>query len=387
MSRAAVPRRLLAAFGGVPTARFGQRALHALSVVLSLAGSIALIFSIWRLTSGHRLSIEILLSAHDSEAPLAPWILLVHTSASLVFMAVVCLMAWFHTRQPSTAWFSLMIASFVAMSALFALKVLHESFTTHPLFVWGWRTVDAIQSVLVVRAAQTWPRAVVHADFATANVWWMRAPRLRASLSNLLTGWHLWVIVVPAAITAAVLGGSPPGMLFYGLLFLPPLAILHVSFVSGERNEKRRVFWFFETVLLLLMLFIVRNILISLLALLGHAWLETMATLLWRVAESAVMIACLVIGVFFVGAVSPTVIVRRTIVFGTVISALLFVILIGEEYGIQEIQQLTGIRSGLASAVLCAVCGVAFEPFRARVNKVLKHWLPAEPHWSSKQPA
>jgi hypothetical protein len=90
------------------------------------------------------------------------------------------------------------------------------------------------------------------------------------------------------------------------------------------------------------------------------------------------MVTCFAAAVFYAGAISPALIVRKTLVYGAAIALLLFLFAVVEIYVAHSIIHALHVDDRLGSAVLGAIFGLAFHPLKQRIEHFLKRFAPKE---------
>jgi len=80
--------------------------------------------------------------------------------------------------------------------------------------------------------------------------------------------------------------------------------------------------------------------------------------------------------VFYAGAISSALIVRKTLVFGATVGLLLFLSAVVEIYVAHSLIHALHVSDRFASAVLGAVFGLAFHPLKHRIEHFMQRFAP-----------
>ena len=91
-----------------------------------------------------------------------------------------------------------------------------------------------------------------------------------------------------------------------------------------------------------------------------------------------VMAICFAAAVFYAGAISPALIIRKTLVYGATVGLLLFLFAVVEIYVAHSLIHALHINDRFATAVLGALFGLAFHPLKHRIEHFLKRFAPKD---------
>ena len=100
--------------------------------------------------------------------------------------------------------------------------------------------------------------------------------------------------------------------------------------------------------------------------------------LIFNIATGLTMVICFAAAVFYAGAISPALIVRKTLVFGATVGLLLFLFAVVEIYVAHMLIHALHVNDRFASAVLGAIFGLAFHPLKHRIEHFLKRFAPKD---------
>ena len=93
-------------------------------------------------------------------------------------------------------------------------------------------------------------------------------------------------------------------------------------------------------------------------------------------ANSFAQVFCICAAVFYAGAISPALVIRKTLVYGATAALLLFVYATVEAYIVNVLVAVIGLNDRFASALLGTVLGLAFHPMKNRVEHLLRRSWP-----------
>ena len=103
-----------------------------------------------------------------------------------------------------------------------------------------------------------------------------------------------------------------------------------------------------------------------------------MIQLIFSIAKGLTMVVCFAAAVFYAGAISPALIVRKTLVYGATVGLLVFLFAVVEIYIAHSLIHALHVNDRFASAVLGAIFGFAFHPLKRRIEHFLKRFAPKE---------
>lgn len=136
--------------------------------------------------------------------------------------------------------------------------------------------------------------------------------------------------------------------------------------------------WFFEAALAAAITTIAAGALD--LALPHSVGAETRAViqLIFSIVNGVVMVVCFAAAVFYAGAISPALIVRKTLVYSITIGLMLFVFAVVEIYVAHSVIHLLHVDDRFASAILGALFGLGFHPLKHRIELFMKRFAPKD---------
>jgi len=105
---------------------------------------------------------------------------------------------------------------------------------------------------------------------------------------------------------------------------------------------------------------------------------RAVAQLVFSILNGLAMVICFAAAVFYAGAISPALIVRKTLVFGTTVFLLPFLFAVIEIYVAHSLIHALHVTDRFASAIVGAIFGLAFHPLKQRIEHFLKRFAPKE---------
>jgi hypothetical protein len=94
--------------------------------------------------------------------------------------------------------------------------------------------------------------------------------------------------------------------------------------------------------------------------------------------EELALLGGIVGAVFYVGAISPGLIIRKTLVYGATTASLLLAFATLQAVITDTLVEFFGVTDRLASAFMGTMFGLAFQPLRRRVEDLLKRFEPKD---------
>jgi hypothetical protein len=106
--------------------------------------------------------------------------------------------------------------------------------------------------------------------------------------------------------------------------------------------------------------------------------LREVLQLIVSIANALAMVICFAAAVFYAGAVTPALIVHKTLVYGAPVAALLFLFAAVEVCIVESLVHALHVDDRFASAFLGALFGLGFHPLRHRIGHSLRRFAPKE---------
>ena len=294
----------------------------------------------------------------------------VFIAGSLLLAAVVFLIAFRGGDQPGNVVLALAFAFGGANSIWWILlKQLHandviDQTVNLPTFILG--------AGFFILAAARFPRKLTPEDISSSRTIWSRIKPVRAALIFFLHAPAVWALVA----VPAILGEFTESPIYFTAhwftIVLMALTYFYIMYRTGNVETRRKVLWFFELTLALLVMNLLRR---GILAVLPHHSSETLRVIISAVyyaAFASVQVFCLCMAVFYAGAVSPTLVIRKTFVYGATAALLLFTYATFEAFVVNVLVDKLGVNDRFASALLGTVLALTFHPIKNRMEHALR---------------
>ena len=228
---------------------------------------------------------------------------------------------------------------------------------------------------LFVRATQHFPVEVTPERIATSATIWGRWKPLRAVLTVLLKPVWLWIAIPILSLSDNFAGTALIAEIPRLFIIVLGIAYFHINYRGGDADVRRRVLWFLG--------WAVAGVVTTLLAMavkaaLGGGSSELLRLVLGvtlRVLNDFAQLFCVVAAVFYVGAISPALVIRKTMVFGLTTALLLFVFASVEVFLHHEIVHLLEVTDTFASSLVGGAFGLAFHPVKHYFEHLLERFL------------
>lgn len=225
----------------------------------------------------------------------------------------------------------------------------------------------AFGAAAFIRAAQLFPRPIGPADVDAWTRWTFLRPAA-AILRSLLGPARTWAGVGATLVAVQYLrlpllsGIARLAVLLLGLLYF------WVGYRSAGEEGRRRVFWFLQAVIVV--------VAVACLNLSFHAFtvLAHLTLPLARIGiglnfiSSAAVVTCSLLAVFYVGALDPRPVVRKTMVYGTLASLSVLLLGVIEQVVSSAVARLLELDDTVSSAIGGAALGFLFRPVHDRMD-------------------
>jgi hypothetical protein len=221
---------------------------------------------------------------------------------------------------------------------------------------------------LFIRASQCFPR-----QLTTAQV------RSRI-LAALLRPAVLWPVSTVLGLIATGLSGTmaaTAGRL--GILGLA-IAFFYISYRTGDADVRRKVLWFLAVAILTAVFTIVTA---ATKLVLGNDAPENLLLIVGVglfSLNSLSIICCVFAAVFYAGAISPSLVIRKTVVYGLTTALLLFVFATVEVFIHHQLVHFLHVTDTLASSLIGGVFGLTFHPVKHYFEHLLQRFQGRHAH-------
>jgi len=223
-----------------------------------------------------------------------------------------------------------------------------------------------------VRAAQLFPRKLTSADIASSPTIWGKVKPLRVVVTFFLRAPAVWGFVIGATLLGLLNGNPHLGEVLRLLIVLVGLVYFYVMYRSGDAEARSKVLWFLEAALAALILGLIAEGARAVLHGTGSSTLRVVLSVLINFVNSLAEVVCICAAVFYAGAISPALVIRKTFVYGATAAFLLFTYATVEAFIVNLIVDVAGISDRFASALLGTLFGLAFHPIKNRMEHLLR---------------
>ncbi len=337
----------------------------AVSVAGILAAAVTLVL-IWSTTSNTPLPERI----NDSTAQ----------GAALLLLSVTFLIAWRAGDHPPN----------VAMALALVFTFSNDAFVTLLDEMHGNVRVRNVVATLTfilgagfyIRASQLFPRTLTTDDIASSPAIWGRIKPLRLVLIFFLRAPAVWVFVTGATLLTVFAGNPHFFEAIRLVIVLIGLLYFYVTYRASDVETRRKVLWFFEAALATLVIGLGADGVNAVLHGTGSSTLRVVLSVFINSAKCLAQVICISAAVFYAGAISPALVIRKTFIYGATAALLLFTYAIVEAFLVNLLVDVTSISDRFASALLGTLFGLTFHPIKNRMEHALRRYTnPEEMKW------
>jgi hypothetical protein len=292
--------------------------------------------------------------------------------STLLLLGVAFLVAWRagdHTPNVSMA----LALAFVFGNAAF--RLLLEKLRVNAAIGQPVATITFILgAAFYIRAAQLFPRTLTPDDIASNPTIWGRIKPLRLVLIFFLHAPAVWVFVTGAVLLAVFAGNPHFGEAIRLVIVLMGLVYFYVTYRVSDVQTRRKVLWFFEAALATLVIGLVAEGVNAVLHGTGSPTLRVVLSVFINSAKCLAQVICISAAVFYAGAISPALVIRKTFIYGATAALLLFTYATLEAFLVNFLVDVAGIGDRFASALLGTLFGLAFHPIKNRMEHALRRY-------------
>jgi hypothetical protein len=235
-----------------------------------------------------------------------------------------------------------------------------------------------LASAFYIRATQRFPRKLNAADVSSSPTIWGKAPPLRLAASTLLHPAGAWAIAATATAVIAVSPGAHVFTPMWMAVTATGIVYFYITLRGPDIEARHKVLWFFEAALAAAIITMFAGALDLALGDSMTPNARAVMQLIFNVATGLAIVICFATAVFYAGAMSSALIVRKTLVFGATVGLLLFVSAVVEIYVAHSLIHALHVSDRFASAVLGAIFGLAFHPLKHRIELFMKRFAPKD---------
>ena len=229
---------------------------------------------------------------------------------------------------------------------------------------------------LFVRATQKFPRTITPGDLLASPTAWGRYPAPRFILTVLLRRIPLGVLIACLTAIAAVQPNLYLRELARTLVVVLGAVYFYISYRSGNAESRRKVLWFLAVTVGSLVIVLTGFAARAALAQANSETLQTIVSVTSNLLDSLISIACYIAAVFYAGAISPSLVIRKAVVYGAIVPLFLFGFAAVEAFFAEHVVAVLSITDHFASALIGGMFGLAFHPVKHRLEKLTERFSP-----------
>jgi len=235
-----------------------------------------------------------------------------------------------------------------------------------------------LSGAFFIRSTQVFPRALTAADVAASPTLWGKSKPLREAATFLLHPAAAWGIAATATATLFVNPSVHVLLPMWMAITATGLLFFYITFRGPDLEARNKVLWFFEAALASAIITIISGALSLALPDSTSPTVHAVLRLIFSIVTGLAMVSCFAAAVFYAGAISPALVVRKTLVYGATVALLLFLFAVVEIYIAHSIIHALHVDGRFANAVLGAIFGLAFHPLKQRIEHFMKRFAPKE---------
>jgi hypothetical protein len=339
--------------------RAGRWLVIAVSVAGMVAAAVSLVL-IWTAMAGTPLPERI----NNSMSP----------GSGLVLLGVAFLVAWRAGDHPPNVSIALAVV-FIASHDAF-LTLLEELRVNAGIGAPVLGLTYILGAGFYIRASQLFPRTLTSDDITSTPTIWGKIKSLRVVLVFFLRAPAVWVFVAVATLLTVFVNNPHFSEAIRLVIVLTGLVYFYVMYRSGDVETRRKVLWFLEAALAAFVIGLVGEGVNAVLHGTGSPTLRVVLSVSINAANCLALVICISAAVFYAGAISPALVIRKTFIYGMTAALLLFTYAIVEAFLVNLLVDVTSISDRFASALLGTLFGLAFHPIKDRMEHALRRLSP-----------
>ena len=296
----------------------------------------------------------------------------IRLGSTLLLLGVAFLVAWRAGDHPPNVSIALAVAFIFGNDAFLTLleKLRVNAAITAAVFV----LTFILGAGFYIRASQLFPRTLTPADITSSSTIWGRISPLRVVLIFFLRAPAVWVFVTGATLLAVFAGNPHFGEAIRLVIVLIGLVYFYVTYRASDVETRRKVLWFLEAALATLVISLVADGANAVLHGTGSPTLRVVLSVFINSAKCLAQVICISAAVFYAGAISPALVIRKTFIYGMTAALLLFTYATLEAFLVNLLVDVAGIGDRFASALLGTLFGLTFHPIKNRMEHALRRY-------------
>jgi hypothetical protein len=235
-----------------------------------------------------------------------------------------------------------------------------------------------LSSALFIRSSQLFPRKLTAVDIASSPTIWGKSPPLQKAAVFLLHPAAAWIISATA--TAVILITANPHVFLPMWMAITATGIVYfyITLRGSDIEARHKVLWFFEAAIAAAITTMFAGALELVFGQSMTPGVRAVIQLILNIVNGLIMVTCFAAAVFYAGAISPALIIRKTLVYSATVVLLLFLFAVIEIYIAHSVIHALHVNDRFASAVLGAIFGLAFHPLKHRIEHFMKRFAPKD---------
>jgi hypothetical protein len=294
--------------------------------------------------------------------------------SGLVLLGVAFLVAWRAGDHPPNVSIALAVV-FIASHDAF-LTLLEELRVNAGIGAPVLGLTYILGAGFYIRASQLFPRTLTSDDITSTPTIWGKIKSLRVVLVFFLRARAVWVFVVVATLLTVFVNNRHFSEAIRLVIVLTGLVYFYVMYRSSDAETRRKVLWFLEAALAAFVIGLVGEGVNAVLHGTGSPTLRVVLSVSINAANCLALVICISAAVFYAGAISPALVIRKTFIYGMTAALLLFTYAIVEAFLVNLLVDVTSISDRFASALLGTLFGLAFHPIKNRMEHALRRLSP-----------
>lgn len=294
-------------------------------------------------------------------------------STAIAMFGICWLIAWIAGRSAANLSMALALTAIHFNTALTVILRVHD-------LSGDWRAQGiamlsfAAGAALFIRASQHFPRRITADVIANNGTSWSKMRLTRAALAGLLRPALLWPFALALSVLIAFIGGVYAEIARLIIIVLG-IVYFHIHYRTGDADAKRKVLWFLAAAMATA---VVSLLAVAFTAVVGDGGSEGLRTVVGVTLVGLDNLSHLVFiaaAVFYVGAISPSLVIRKTVVYGLTSALLLFAFATVEVFLHHQIVHFLHVTDTLASSLIGGAFGLTFHPVKHYFETILDRFL------------
>ena len=225
-----------------------------------------------------------------------------------------------------------------------------------------------------IRASQLFPRTLTSDDITSTPTIWGKIKSLRVVLVFFLRARAVWVFVAVATLLTVFVNNRHFSEAIRLVIVLTGLVYFYVMYRSSDAETRRKVLWFLEAALAAFVIGLVGEGVNAVLHGTGSPTLRVVLSVSINAANCLAQVICISAAVFYAGAISPALVIRKTFIYGMTAALLLFTYATVEAFVANLLVDVLGVSDRFANALLGTLLALAFHPIKNRMEHALRRF-------------